>query len=60
MYRYKQGRTYDVIPGSGGKLGETIEQAGFRKIKEETGLDVSLDRKLGEEVNEGRPGHYCK
>ena len=39
-------------------MGETLEQAALRESKEETGLDIVLDRKLWEYTNKGHPEHY--
>ena len=58
LYRYKNGRTYYVIPGGGIEPGELIEQTAIREVKEETNLDISLDRKLWEYNNEGHLEHY--
>ena len=56
--RYNYGREYYIIPGGGMEAGETLEQAALREAKEETGLDVVLDRKLWEYTNNGHPEHY--
>lgn len=37
-----------VLPGGGIDLGETPEEAIIREVKEETGLDVLIIRKVGE------------
>ena len=47
-----------MVPGSGIETGETPEQAAVREAKEETGLDVRLDRKLRVFDDAGRKGHY--
>jgi 8-oxo-dGTP diphosphatase len=41
------GRGQWVIPGGRINYGETIEQAGIREIKEETGLDIVIKDRLG-------------
>lgn len=46
MHRHKQGREYYTVPGGGVERGETLEQAAIREAKEETGLDVTINRYL--------------
>jgi 8-oxo-dGTP diphosphatase len=58
IHRYKYGREYYIIPGGGVESGETLEQTALREAKEETGLDIVLDRKLWEYINKGHPEHY--
>jgi len=36
-----------TIPGGGMEVGETIAQTAIREVKEETGLDVSVQRLIG-------------
>lgn len=59
--RYKNGDHYWVFPGGGWEVGETLEQAVVREIKEESSVDVAVERivyafddaaKLG-------PSYYC-
>jgi 8-oxo-dGTP diphosphatase len=47
---------YWAIPGGRVEPGETVEQTVVREAKEETGLDVSVVRKVGEYHEEGTQG----
>ena len=58
MRRYKYGRHYYVVPGGGVEEGETLAEAAIREVKEETGLDVTIARKLCEFNSRGQPEHY--
>ncbi len=58
IYRFKNGEEYYVFPGGGVEEGESIEEAAIREAKEETGLDVTLGKKLWEYENKGRLGYY--
>ncbi len=44
---------YWALPGGRLDSGETIEQCCIREVKEETGLDVSIVRKVGEYHEQG-------
>ena len=46
--RHRAGRHYYVFPGGGVDEGETPEQAAVRETEEETGLRVTVQRKLAE------------
>jgi len=46
--RFRDGKHYFVFPGGGSDEGETPEQAAVREMEEETGLRVSIQRKLAE------------
>jgi 8-oxo-dGTP pyrophosphatase MutT (NUDIX family) len=43
------GRSYWLLPGGGREAGETEEQCVMREMKEETSLDVSVERLLMDE-----------
>lgn len=58
MYRFKNGEEYYVFPGGGVEDNETIEQAAIREAKEETGLTVTLKKKLWEYENGGRTDNF--
>ena len=44
---------YWALPGGRVDLGETVEQTIVREIKEETGLDIAIVRKIGEYHEQG-------
>jgi 8-oxo-dGTP diphosphatase len=44
---------YWALPGGRAEQGETVEQTIIREVKEETGLDVAIVRKIGEYHEEG-------
>lgn len=46
--RHRAGKHYYVFPGGGVDEGETPEQAAIREMEEETGLRVTVQRKLAE------------
>jgi inorganic pyrophosphatase len=48
IHRLKDGKEYYVVPGGGIEPDETGAQAAVREAKEETGLDVILGEKIGE------------
>lgn len=46
IHRLNEGSEYWVFPGGGVEQNETVEAAVVRELKEETSLDVSVDRLL--------------
>ncbi len=48
MHRIKNGHEYYAIPGGTIEKNETPEQTAIREIKEETSLDIELDKLLWE------------
>jgi 8-oxo-dGTP diphosphatase len=44
---------YWALPGGRAEQGETVEQTIIREVKEETGLDVAIVRKIGEYHEQG-------
>lgn len=44
---------YWGLPGGRMDQGETLEQTAVREVKEETGLDVEIVRKIGEYIEKG-------
>lgn len=47
MVRHRKGdKQYWMLPGGGLDYGETFEACAIREIKEETGLDISIERML--------------
>ena len=53
MYRYKNGMEYWVVPGGGIEAGESEIEALMREMKEETNLDVTVGRKVMDDVYNG-------
>ena len=47
---------YWALPGGRSEPGETVEQTAVREVKEETGLDVVVVRKIGEYHEQGIQG----
>ncbi len=58
IHRIKNEREYYVIPGGSIEINETLEEAAIREIKEETGLDIIIDKFLYPYNNEGRLEYY--
>jgi 8-oxo-dGTP pyrophosphatase MutT (NUDIX family) len=58
LYRFKNGEEYYVFPGGGVEEGEEILDAAVREAKEETGLDVTIQKPLWEYENKGRIEHF--
>lgn len=48
IHRLKDGKEYYVVPGGGIEPSETKAQAAIREAKEETGLDIVLGDRIGE------------
>jgi 8-oxo-dGTP diphosphatase len=58
LERHKQGEHYFVFPGGGIDPGETPEQAAIREAREETGLEIILDRLVVEFNFRGSPQYF--
>lgn len=46
LQHYKNGKKYWLLPGGGLQYGETIENCAIRELKEETNLDIKLNKLL--------------
>ncbi len=51
VYRFFEGRKYYVLPGGHSETGESPEETLIRELKEETNLDVVIDKRLWELKN---------
>ena len=49
-------KNYWALPGGRSEPGESVEQTIVREVKEETGLDVAVVRKIGEYHEQGVQG----
>ncbi len=59
LYRFKDGKEYYAVPGGGMKSGETEGQTAVREIKEETGLDIILGKKIDSlKINDSLESFY--
>ena len=58
MRRFKNGKKYFVFPGGGVEENESIEDALIREIKEEFDIDISIERLLFQNENQGRQEIY--
>lgn len=58
LYRFKGGEEYYVFPGGGVEDNESIDEAAIREAEEETGLGVTIAKKLWEYENNGRIEHF--
>jgi 8-oxo-dGTP pyrophosphatase MutT (NUDIX family) len=58
IHRYKKGKEYFVLPGGGIEGNETPEQAVIREIKEETSLDITVEKSLPYFIDEIGNEHY--
>ncbi|MBE2199867.1 MAG: NUDIX domain-containing protein [Anaerolinea sp.] len=46
IYRYRDGRSYYILPGGGVEAGESIAEAALREAAEETSLQIVLGPQL--------------
>jgi 8-oxo-dGTP diphosphatase len=58
LYRKKEGRVYDAVPGGTIHEGESPAQAAVREIREETGLVVKVHGPVLTLQNQGRTEYY--
>lgn len=58
IYRFKEERMYYVLPGGGIEDNETPYEAMIREAKEETNLDVNIDKLLFEFDDSMNYGYY--
>ncbi len=59
MRRIKNNAEYYVLPGGSVEFGESITEAAIREAKEETGLDVVIDKELWQYHNNSDGRDHC-
>ncbi len=58
-YEHEDGRTYWLLPGGGREPGESEEDCVRREMREETNLEVSVERLLLEDHVQTTVGYQC-
>ena len=59
MHRINNGKEYHVFPGGGVENGETVEQAVLREVKEETSLEIKIEKMLYHHIYDDNTEHFC-
>ncbi|MFA5358557.1 MAG: NUDIX domain-containing protein [Patescibacteria group bacterium] len=58
MFRRKNGKEYFTFPGGGVEDGESVEQATIREIKEETTLDIKIEKLLYHHIYDNKQEQF--
>ncbi len=58
IHRFKNGDEYFVLPGGGIEKGESPEDALIREIKEETSLEIKIEKSSGNFIDEFGDEHF--
>ena len=57
-HRINNGKEYHVFPGGGVENGETLEQAVFREVQEETSLEIKIEKLLYHHIYDDNTEHF--